>query len=247
MCLIKSSRSWMAAPLLWLVGIAALLTVWACATPTWVEMHFDQQGGAPLEIATVALLFFQIGFLWVVPPLRPGRRRIFWSAAFSLITFIAICREMDWHKLLVSASALPGATRGTPFKMRFLTNAANPLADRLIVLACFAFVIVVCAGTLLYWLPRLVKGLFRLHPVCWSVAFIGGTTILVQFFDRAPSVLRKEFGIHLSDNAGALFSALEEGQELLLPLIAVLAVLQAHFIYNNAAPEDSALDKHRTL
>jgi len=247
MCFLKSKRSWMAAPLLWLAALAALLTIWVCATPQWIAVNFDQDGGSPMEIATVALLFFQIGFLWMVPPIKPRRQRFFWAAVFSLISFIAICRQMDWHKLLITASGLPGATRGTPFKMRFLTNTVNPLSDRLIVLACFVIVIGVCAGALIYWLPRLFKGLLRLHPVCWSIAFIGGTTILVQFFDRAPSVLRKEFNIHLTDSTGALFTALEEGQELLLPLFAIIAVLQAHFIYNNDVSEPNLLEQHRRL
>ncbi len=247
MCFIKSERSWVAAPLLWLAGVIVLLTVWVYATPKWIDLHFDQNGGSPLEIATVALLFFQIGFLWLVPPIRPDRHRFFWATVFSVITFFGICREMDWHKLLITASGLPEATRGTPFKMRFLTNSVNPLSDRLIVLACFVLVIGICAGTLLYYLPRLVKGLFQLHPVCWSIAFIGGTTILVQLFDRAPAVLRKDFGIRLSDQTSALCTALEEGQELLLPLFAILAILQAHFIYNNANTENAPLDKHRDL
>lgn len=247
MCFIKSARSWMAAPLLWLAGVFVLLAVWALATPAWIDLHFDQKGGSPLEIATIALMFFQLGLLWLLPPIRPLRQRFFWSTVFSLITFIAVCRQMDWHKLLITASELPGATRGTPFKMRFLTNSVNPLSDRLIVLTCFILVIGLCAGTLLYFLPRLIKGLFRLHPVCWSIAFIGGTTILVQFFDRAPAVLRKDFGIHLSDQTGALFTALEEGQELLLPLFAILAILQAHFIYNNDAADTTALEKHRAF
>lgn len=246
MCFLKNKHAWLAAPLLWLVGLTALLAVWACATPQWIELNFDQDGKSPVEIVTVALLFFQIGFLWLVPPIKPLRKRFFWAVVFSIISFIAICRQMDWHKLLITPSGLPGATRGTPFKMRFLTNTANPLSDRLVVPACFVIVIVVCVGALLYWLPRLLKGLFRLHPVCWSIGFIGGTTILVQFFDRAPSILRKDFGIHLTESTGALFTALEEGQELLLPLFAILAILQAHFIYNNDTPNPD-LELHRSL
>jgi hypothetical protein len=247
MNLLKSRHSWLAAPLLWLAGVLALLLVWAVATPEWIAAHFDNEGVSPVESATVGLFFFQIGFLWLVPPMRPGRWRAFWLADFSLLTFFAICRELDWHKLLVSASNLPGATRGTPFKMKFLTNPGNPLGDRLIVAACFAVVIVLCAGTLLYFLRRLLAGLFKLHPVCWSLGFFGGTVILIQFTDRLPSVLRKEFGVRISDHLHALTTALEEGQELLLPLFIVIAVLQAHFIYNNDASDAAALERFKDL
>jgi len=247
MCFLKSKFSWLAAPLVWLAGILALCALWLVATPEWIKLHFDQDGRSPIELATIGLFFFQIGFLWLVPPMRPGWKRTLLLADFSLLTFFAICRELDWHRLLVSVSDLPGATRGTPFKMRFLTNSVNPLGDRLLVAACFVLVLGLCAGTLLYYLRRLLKGLFKLHPVCWSMAFFGGTIILIQIVDRMPSVLRKDFGIRISDSLHALTTALEEGQELLLPVFVILAVLQAHFIYNNDPSDGAECARHRDL
>lgn len=237
----------MAAPLIWAIAILVLVTVWALATPEWVMAHFDQDGCSPVELTTVGLFFFLIGFMWLVPPMPPSGKRTLLLADFSLIAFIAICRELDWHRLLVSASHLPGATTGTPFKMKFLTNAHNPLSDRLLVAACFAVAIVLCGGTLLLFLPRLLKGLFRLHPVCWSIAFLGGTTLLSQVCDRVPAELRHMFGVHITTSAHALTTALEEGEELLLPIFAILAILQAHFIYNNAPPDGNELAQHKEL
>jgi len=245
--LLKSKSSWLAAPLLWLAGVAALLLVWAMTTPEWIQAHFDNDGASPVEIATVGLFFFQIGFLWLVPPMRPGWQRPLWLADFSLLTFFAICRELDWHKLLVAPSVLPGTTRGTPFKLKFLLNANNPLADRIIVAACFVVVFALCLGTLFYFLRRLVKGLFKFHPVCWSVGFFGGTIILIQIFDRANAVLRKDFGIRLTESQHALTTVLEEGQELLLPLFIVLAILQAHFIYADPPTDDVPLARFKEL
>jgi hypothetical protein len=247
MCFLKSERSWLAAPFLWLAAIIVLVLLWATTAPAFIQTHFDQDGHSPVELATVALFFFQAGFLWLVPPMRPGLRRTLLLADFSLLTFFAICRELDWHKLLVTASSLPGATHGTPFKMKFLTNASNPLADRLLVGACFALLIALCGGTLLYYIRRLLKGLLRLHPVCWSVGFFGGTVILIQIADRMPAVLRHDFGIRISDRLHALTTALEEGQELLLPLFIVLAILQAHFIYNSEPSDSAPLARHRDL
>lgn len=243
MHVLKSSRSWLAAPVLWIAGVVALLLVWAlnypCPEP-WIRRYFDNDGCSCVEAATIAFFFLQLAFIWLFPPMARGGRRIFWQTAFSLITLAAVCRELDWHKALVDVSAIPGATAGTPFKMRFLTNPANPLGDRLLVLACFVLVITLCGGTLLYFLPKLWKGLFRLQPVCWSVAFLGGTCILVQAVDRAPSVLRKKFGIVLSDPVRSLLSVLEEGQELLLPLFVMLALVQAYFLYGEDEPTSSA-------
>ena len=244
---LKSRFSWLAAPLIWLIGVSILFLAWAVASPEWIRTNFDNHGVSPVESATIGLFFFQMAFFWLVPPMRPGRWRAFWLADFSLLTLIAICRELDWHKLMISVSDLPGATTGTPFKLRFLTNPGNPLGDRLIVAACFIVVTLVCAGTLLYFLRRLLTGLFKLHPVCWSVGFLGGTAILIQVTDRIPSVLRKRFDIHMTDGMAALMTALEEGQELLLPLFVLIAVLQAHFIYNNDAADSAALEPFKNL
>ncbi|MFO7938064.1 MAG: hypothetical protein R6V06_10740 [Kiritimatiellia bacterium] len=224
----------MAAPIIWIIGVLSLLFVYFISTPEWIELHFDQKGGSPVEIATVALFFFQMFFLWVMPPVPlenlKGKALCF---VFSVITFIAICREMDWHKKMIDVSHIEGATHGTPFKMRFLTNPVNPLADRLLVLFCFIVVIGLCAGILLWYIRPLVKGLFRFQPVCWSIAFIGGTGILIKIFDRISSILRKDFNIMLTDQQEALTCALEEGQEVLLPLFVIIAIMQAHFIFNN--------------
>lgn len=247
MDLLKSKSSWMAAPLLWLAGVIILMLTWSLATPEWIRANFDNHGVAPVESATIGLFFFQMVFLWLVPPMRSGWQRPLWLANFSLLTFFAICRELDWHRLLVSVSHLPGATTGTPFKMRFITNPHNPLSDRLIVAACFVVVIALCAGTLLFFLRRLLTGLFHLHPVCWSIGFLGGTIILIQIVDRLPAILRKDFGVRISDSLSALATTLEEGQELLLPLFIILAILQAHFIYNNDPSTSVSLERYREL
>lgn len=247
MCVLKSKYSWLTAPVLWLAGTIALISVWAASTPVWIDRHFDYHGISPVESATIGLYFFMIGLLWSLPPMRPGRRRVFWSADFTLITFFAVCRELDWHKMLVKTSGLPDASHGTAFKMKFLTNTNNPLSDRIIVALCFLLVFAVCGFTLVYFLRRLLTGLFAFHPVCWSIGFLGGATILVQFADRLPAVLRHKYGIVLSDSLHAFCTTMEEGQELLMPLFVILAIIQAHFIYNDEPSDREELLRFKDL
>lgn len=247
MCFLKSKHSWLAAPIVWAAGIATLLTLWLTASPEWLERNFDNGGTSPVESATIGLFLLVIPFMWLVPPIRDRRHRAFWLTLFTVITLLAVVRELDLHKLLIPPSADPLATRGTPFKLRYLTNSHNPLSGRLIVLGGFAITIAVCGGTLLYFLRRLLRGLFKLHPVSWSVGFIGGTGLLIQFTDRMPATLRKDFGVNLSASASALFTVLEEGQEILLPIFAILAILQAHFIYNHEPDDARALAPFREM
>ena len=244
---LESKGAWLAAPILWLLAITILPLIWLFATPEQINAYFNNDGFSPVESATIGLFWLQIALFWLLPPMSPQPRRAFWLADFSLLTFFAICRELDWHKLLVSVSNLPGATHGTPFKMRFITNSHNPFADRLIVLFCFILVLGLCGLTLAYFLPRLLRGLWALHPVCWSLGFLGGTLMLSQFADRLPAILRNKFDVQLSENLRALFIALEEGMELLLPLFVILAVLQAYFIYNNAPRKTLPLERFKTM
>ena len=229
----------MAAPLLWVCGISILIFIYFVASPEWIFQHFSQKGRSYVEIATVTLFFFQMFFLWIMPPvpLKPVKAKLL-ALDYSIITFFAICRELDWHKTMIDVSGIEGATRGTPFKMRFLTNPNNPLADRLLVLFCFIIVIALCGLTLLWYIRPLIKGLLRFHPVCWSIGFLGGSVIVINTFDRMGSILRKDFKIELSESTKGLICLMEEGQEIFLPLFVIIAVIQSHFIYNNDGHDD---------
>jgi len=248
MCFIKSKYSWLTAPLLWLFGMVTLIIIWANSSPEWIKANFDMQGRSPVEFATIVLFFFQMAFLWILPPvnLKPFRGKLL-TANFSVITLIAICRQMDWHKAMIDVSQVAGATKGTPFKLRFLTNSLNPLPDRLLVLFWFIVVIALCAGTLIWYIRPLLRGLFKLHPVCWSIAFMGGSGILINIFDRMGSVLRKDFDIVLSPRLHSFATVMEEGQEILLPLIIIIAIIQSHFIYNCETDERDILEQYREI
>ncbi len=231
---LKSRNSYLAAPILFCFALALIFAVWGIWYPCpkeWIVRFIDNDGMSFVESATLGFFFLQLLCIWLIPPMAPGRRRVFWQIDFSLITFIAVARQLDWHKAMVKVSNLPGATTGTPFKMRFLTNPVNPLPDRLIVLFTFIVVIAVCATTLLAFAKPLFKGFFKRQPVCWSIAFLGGTTVLIQFFDRLPSIFRKKLHVQLSDPVRSLFSLLEEGLEVILPLLVILALCQAYFIF----------------
>ena len=244
---LKSRFAWVTAPVIFIVWSIILLCLWSTHSPEWIQAHFDADGASPIESATIGFFYLLIGLIWLVPAMRPSKRATFWKFDVSLVALIAICRELDWHKMLVHASDLPGATHGTAFKMRFITNPANPLSDRILVVLFFVVFFAVLGGTLIVFLPRLFKGLFKLHPVCWSIGFLGGTGILVNIFDRTPSILRKKFDTVLTPPTEALMTAFEEGMELLLPIFAMVAILQAYRIYVAGADDDSHVAEWREI
>lgn len=95
----------MASPIVWICGITALLAIYFSCSPESIKLGFSQKGYAPVEIATVALFFFQILFFWLLPPvsLKTTKGRLL-CLDFSVISFFAICREMDWHRAMIDVS-----------------------------------------------------------------------------------------------------------------------------------------------
>ena len=154
---------------------------------------------------------------------------------------MAVVKELDLHVAFLSAlwpDAVSGF-KGTPFKMRFLTSSGAPVAAKLAVVAYFVLFFGVFAAMLARFFPRLVKGFFRLHPVAWTMCFFGASGVMVQVCDRLPAWIRHAKGLPKADAADsftAFCTAFEEGGEMMIALLALLAILQAHAIYSADEP-----------
>jgi hypothetical protein len=111
--------------------------------------------------------------------------------------------------------------------------------------AFFAAFFTATIGPLLYFIKRLLKGLWRFHPVSWTMAAFGASGVAVQMFDRMPAFLRDKELLDpvlmdgSSGTATALFKALEEGGEMMMAIFALIAILQAHAIYSPDTPDES--------
>ena len=80
---------------------------------------------------------------------------------------------------------------------------------------------------------KVIKGVFKLHPVAWSIGCMGASGVLVQLCDRIPAWYRHTIGAgeHLSSSLQSACTAFEEGGEMMLAAFALLAILQAHELY----------------
>lgn len=233
MNLLTSRRSWLLAPIIALLGFAALGAIWLSLSPADCELFFDNEGCSPFELMTLPLFALIIPMAWLTCPVGGSlRRQCGWSALYSILGFMALVREQDWHKNLFAQiwPDVAGSFKGTVFKMRFLTSGEMPILPKLFVLLFFiAFFVAVLLPLIRYFVP-LVKGFFKKEPVAWTMACFGGCGVLMQIFDRLPSNLH-HMDIELSASTLALCKAMEEGSEMLLALLALLAILQAHLIF----------------
>ena len=207
---------------------------------------FDADGSSPVELMTLSLFAAVALFAWLCPPCGGSSlRRVSWSAVWSLLAAMAIVRETDAHKVLFSSiwPDVAAGFKGTVFKMRFLVSADVPLAPKAFVLLFFVLFFAVVAIPLVRYFVPLVKGFFRMEPVAWTMATFGAVSVLVLVMDRLPAWLRHggADGAALDKATGsvaALFTAFEEGGELLMALIALMAVVQSHLLFGRCAEND---------
>lgn len=240
MNLLTSRRSWLTAPVLALLGFAAILFLWSVTAPQDFVLWFSaaDDGLAPVEWMTLPLFGLIVPLVWLCPPQSGSvRRQCMWAALWSLLAIIALVRETDVHKILF-ANIWPDVAAnfsGTVFKMRFLKAGEIPLMPKLFV---FAFFVVFFAAAIIpllkYFIP-LVKGFFKFAPVAWSAATFGAVSAFVLMIDRLPANLRHWGVVNLKapgHEAGlALCKGLEEGAEMLMATLALLALLQSYLLF----------------
>lgn len=254
-------KPYLIGPVLFVFCLLALFATWAVMEPAALRRFFDANGYSPFELATVPFFAAIVPLVWWKCPFTGSpRRRALLCAAVSCVAVMAVVKELDLHVLamrelfpeVVKANGSvyglvkPNGTSltGTPFKMRFLTNPGAPLAAKAFVLFYFGAFFGVFAALLAYFFPQLVKGFFALHPVAWTMCCFGTSGVMVQLCDRMPAWIRHARGLSKSDtvdSVSALFTALEEGGEMMIALFALLAIYQAHRIYHSEAeppPED---------
>lgn len=247
MNLLVSKNSWMIAPFIFFTGIVSLVFYWLTTEPSILTANFDMEGRSFVESMTIPLFAAIIPLSWLCTPVGGNwKRKALFNTTFSLLGFMAVVRELDWHKIWFNSlwPDIAASFKGTVFKMRFIKADSIPLMPKLFVIVFFILFFAVVIFPLAYYIVKLFKGFFKFHPVCWTMAFFGITGVMVQICDRLPSTLRKAnaFPPELLEKGtgaiSALFTALEEGGELLLATFACLAIIQAHAIYSPDVPEE---------
>lgn len=233
MNLLTAKKSWLVAPVVVAIASLILLAVWAVLDPQTLVINFDNGGQSPVELMTLPLFALIVPLVWLCPPTSGSiGRQCRWASLWSLLGVMAIVRETDLHKILFANiwPDIASTFRGTVFKMRFLKADAIPFMPKLFVLLFFVAFFAAVVIPLIRYIVPLVKGFFRFEPVAWTMAFFGGVSVMVLTVDRLPANLRHAH-INVSDSLLALMKAFEEGGEMLMALLALLAILQSYLIF----------------
>lgn len=240
MNLLASKKSWLLAPVLFVLSLVALACVWAAMDPLALRAAFDADGRSFFEILTIPFYALIVPTVWLACPFGGSTaRKALLCLGVSCVAAMAVCKELDLH-IAVLSSVYPDTVagfRGTPFKMRFLTGSGIPLGAKLMVVSYFALFFGVFAAMFAYFAVRFVKGVLNLHPVAWTVGCLGASGVLVQICDRMPAWYRHSLGAgeNFSLKVLSACTAFEEGGEMMLAAFALLAILQAHELYGSDA------------
>ena len=250
--------AWYSAPVLFFAGLLALLATWACMEPVALRHFFDQDGYSPFELATVPFYAAIVPFVWWKCPFSGSRRRrTLLCLAVTCVATMAVVKELDLHLMAMKVlfpdfvnadgkvyglvRANGKALSGTPFKMPVLTHAGVPLSAKAIIVLYFASFFGVFGVTLGYFAKSFVQGVFKLQPVAWSVGCFGASGVMVQMCDRIPAWYRHVAGMPKPkegavDAVGALFTAFEEGGEMMIACFALWAIWQSHHLMKCGNP-----------
>ncbi|HXG49591.1 MAG TPA: hypothetical protein VNO52_18360 [Methylomirabilota bacterium] len=137
------------------------------------------------------------------------------SAAALVLCLAAAAREADWHKSFTTASIL---------KLSYYADAANPLAERVLVGA--AVVAVACAGAILLSRGiRLLRSGGLRDPSARVLLAALGLLVATKVLDRAPAIIEETWPTQLSVAARRHTQALEEGLEAAIPMVFMYLVV----------------------
>lgn len=242
MNMITSKYSFLMPPILFVLGMSILISIWAIVSPATITELFNMDGASPVELMTLPLFALIIPFAWLFPPTKEGKWQWAWSLDYSLLAFVAICRETDLHKTFGHYIWPHLSNVNFNFKAKFFMNEAVPIEAKLMVFVFYSVAIIAIIAPLVRYGLTLFKEFFRLHPVAWTVAFFGGCGVMSQLADDFEGKLEK-FGIVCNDSASALFRVFEEGGEMLLAFFALTALLQAYVYRKQKAQEEQCSSK----
>lgn len=247
MNLLVSKKSFLLAPVIFLICTAMLATVWAVMEPQALRAAFDADGHSFFEVLTLPLYALIVPLVWLCCPFAgSAKRKVLLCTAVSCVAAMAVVKELDLHLAAITAiyPDVIANFRGTPFKMRFLTASGVPFGAKLVAISYFALFFGVFAALLAYYSIRLFKGFFKFHPVAWTMCCFGTSGVMVALFDRIPAWYRHANGLAkdeiIAGSFGSFCTAFEEGGEMMIAAFALLAILQAHAIYSQDKPYPGA-------
>jgi hypothetical protein len=186
---------------------AYLLVLALSVTPAVFDPLFSEFG--PFEEMSI-MLWVGLGILLLYTSRSPK------GIAMAALSLLAAAREAELHKALTTMSIL---------KSRFYLGPEVPWQEKL----AGAAVVMAAIALGIYLMIAFYRFLLHDKGLATPVGQILLTALILlpitKVLDRMSSVLRTDFGVVLPQRAGQIVKALEEGMEMALPILFIMALL----------------------
>ncbi len=172
-----------------------------------------------VENATVTLYALAAILLIWLRPTDNSRAQDIAFAVFLFLIISLMARELDAQMWIPSQDT-------TAFKINFFRNPKNPIGEKILAGA----IVLVYLGVAIYLVRRyarfLIRGVFKLKTLPWTIGTLGAITLFAKIIDRMPANYQKATGIAYTVSEHALSSAVEECYEMYMPVLIILAIIQ---------------------
>lgn len=189
----------------------------ALNAPFTVTQYLFSESGA-FEVMSPWLWYLLAMLCLLNIEIKPNTR-ILTAAAATLLGF----REMDFHKRLFDDSFI---------KTNFYRSAEIPMMDKVlgfILLLGIIIVFLILLKKLIQTVRSMKTSLNIAHFFIFLTIACGG---LSKVLDRMASTLKDEFGVQLLEHSQIVIMTIEEGVEMLLPILLIVAVLSYRKVLN---------------
>lgn len=197
------------------VLLAEIIYIVLLTTFPWLltkqEMHsvFSEQG--PFEVLS-AVFWAALGLLCFMTARQAPRRLI----PCGIAAFVGCARELDLHTAITGVSI---------FKSHYYLKTPAPVAEKLFVGLLALAILAVLIDVVLSGIRALRQGALRQDwMLTAALAFV--TTAATKVLDKLQSFVHDFTGHWLPQIYGLVINALEEGVEMSLPLLFIVALVQ---------------------
>ena len=205
------------APGLMILLGALPLGLWLCLPPQ--DCYWVVQENGLVETATVVLYALAAALLIWFRPADNSRAQDIAFMVFLFLIVSLMLRELDAQLWIPSQDT-------TAFKINFFRNPKNPIGEKILA----GGIVLIYIGVAIYLLRRyalfLIRGVFRLKTLPWTIGTLGAITLFAKIVDRMPANYQKATGIAYTVSEHALSSAIEECYEMYMPVLIILAIIQ---------------------
>lgn len=138
------------------------------------------------------------------------------EAAMAALALLCAARETDWHKAFTAQSIT---------KISTYLSEAVPWREKL----AGAAIIALALGLATYLAVRLYRYLIRQQGITAPAGQVLAVAVVLlplsKLLDRTPSLLRNSFGIVIRQSGDQIMKALEEGIEMLVPVLLIVVLM----------------------